>query len=107
MFWRQVVSQSPASTSQLDEARDLDSAYRRNLTNINQQMKNGGSFSGHERNCAFLNLQGESFATISAVSGIDFPDDGRGLATSDWDGDGDLDVWLTSRSAVAACTLLA
>ncbi len=68
MFWRQVVSQSPASTSQLDEARDSDSAYRRSLKNVNEQMKNGGSFSGHERNCTFLNLQGESFATISAVS---------------------------------------
>ena len=33
------------------------------------------------------------------VSGIDFPDDGRGLAVVDWDHDGDLDLWLSNRSA--------
>jgi thiol-disulfide isomerase/thioredoxin len=39
------------------------------------------------------------FATASAVTGFDFPDDGRGLATVDWDFDGDLDLWLTNRTA--------
>ena len=62
-------------------------------------MKMGGSLSGHERNCAFLNLGGESFATVSSVLGIDFADDGRGVATTDWDGDGDLDFWTTNRTS--------
>ena len=58
----------------------------------------GGSFSGRERNCAFLNTKGGRFGNISGVSGLDFADDGRGLATVDWDHDGDLDVWLANRT---------
>jgi len=42
---------------------------------------------------------GDSFATISSVSGFDFPDDGRSLATVDWDHDGDLDLWVGNRNA--------
>lgn len=61
----------------------------------------GESFSGNERNCGYLNLgQGKQrFANVSAISGIDFPDDARGLALLDWDHDGDLDAWLTNRTA--------
>jgi len=67
-------------------------------------MKQGRSFSGLERNCAFLNTgsspaANKRFATISAVSGIDFPDDGRALAVTDWDQDGDLDFWVSARNA--------
>lgn len=40
-----------------------------------------------------------SFANVSAVSGLNFADDARGLAFVDWDQDGDLDVWLRNRSA--------
>ena len=59
----------------------------------------GRSFSGRERNCCFLNTKQDRFATISAVSGLDFPDDGRCIAVSDWDGDGDLDLWISNRNA--------
>ena len=55
------------------------------------------SFSGRERNGAFLNIGGR-FADISALSGFDLPDDGRGVALTDWDGDGDLDLWTTNRN---------
>ncbi len=41
---------------------------------------------------------GTSFANVSAVTGLDFPDDGRGLAMVDWDRDGDLDLWLANRT---------
>ena len=64
----------------------------------------GRSFSGHERNCCYLN-PGQSpaaegrFANISAASGIDYPDDARALALVDWDQDGDLDLWASNRNA--------
>ncbi len=58
----------------------------------------GGSLSGRERHCLFLNTRGQRFGNISGVSGLDFPDDGRGMAVVDWDQDGDLDVWLSNRT---------
>ena len=67
-------------------------------------MLEGRSFSGHERNCAYLNCgsspeaQGR-FANVSAASGIDFPDDGRALVTTEWDQDGDLYIWIANRNA--------
>jgi len=36
---------------------------------------------------------------MSAVSGLDFPDDGRAVAAVDWDQDGDLDLWISNRNA--------
>ena len=69
-----------------------------------QMFGEGRSFSGHERNCCYLNTGGSPsadgrFANISAASGIDFPDDARALALVDWDQDGDLDVWVANRNA--------
>ena len=67
-------------------------------------MHEGRSFSSHERNCVYLNTGsapagGGRFANISAVSGLDFPDDGRAVALIDWDHDGDLDMWISNRNA--------
>ena len=67
-------------------------------------LKKGGSLSGHERNCGFLNLhaaepKSDRFANISAVAGLDFADDSRGLALVDWDYDGDQDIWFSNRNA--------
>ena len=66
-----------------------------------QLVRDGSSWSGHERNCSFLNSgDGEgSFVSASAISGLDFPDDGRRMAIVDWDQDGDLDLWLRNRTA--------
>lgn len=59
----------------------------------------GNSLSGREPNCAFLNMGDGSFATVSALSGFDHADDARSIALTDWDGDGDLDAWVTNRTA--------
>ena len=61
-------------------------------------IQQGRSFSGRERHCSFLNLRDGTFADVSAISGIDLPEDGRGAAICDWDGDGDLDIWLANRT---------
>ena len=66
---------------------------------MDQLIDAGVSFSGREPNCAFLNLGDNTFATVSALTGIDFPDDARAIALTDWDGDGDLDAWVTNRTA--------
>ena len=66
---------------------------------LTQMMYQGRSFSGKERNSAFLNMRDGRFATISAVSGLDFPDDGRAIALTDWDQDGDVDMWISNRNA--------
>ena len=58
----------------------------------------GRSFSGHERNCVFLNTGSGRFADVSAVTGLDLPDDARAVGVTDWDLDGDLDLWIVNRS---------
>src|SRR5688572_10548554 len=61
-------------------------------------IQEGRSFSGHERNSCFLNLGRGRFADVSAAAGLDQIDDSRAYAISDWDADGDLDLWLTNRT---------
>ncbi|MCH8964909.1 MAG: ASPIC/UnbV domain-containing protein [Planctomycetes bacterium] len=58
----------------------------------------GSSWSGRERHCAFLNQTDGTFVDVSAILGLDFLDDGRALAATDWDGDGDLDLWFKNRT---------
>ena len=69
---------------------------------MDEMLDDGVSWSGRERNCAFLNTGGERFADVSALSGLDFADDGRAVATVDWDHDGDLDLWIVNRTGPQA-----
>ena len=66
---------------------------------LNRFLHEDRSFSGHERNSAFLNLGERRFADLSAASGFGFFDDARAVATFDWDFDGDLDFWIANRTA--------
>ena len=93
------MSQSPAGEAEFELARDPESDFRKSLKHINRLMRQGGSLSGHERNCTFINARGETFGTASSVAGFDFPDDARAVATTDWDADGDLDVWISNRTS--------
>lgn len=89
------MSQSPKITGDGIQQENYLNAFRE----LAQRIRQGASFSGRERNCALLNTGGGRFADISAVSGFAFPLDGRGMALSDWDHDGDLDLWLSNRNA--------
>jgi tetratricopeptide (TPR) repeat protein len=86
------VSQSPS-----DDARP-GRAYSLAWEAIYELMREGRSWSGYERNRCFLNTGDGHFADISSIAGVDLPHDGRGLALVDWDQDGALDLWMTSRT---------
>ena len=62
-------------------------------------LRDGQSWSGHEANRAFLNTRGARFADASAVLGLNHDSDSRGIAVTDWDQDGDLDLWVSNRTA--------
>ena len=95
MYWRQVVSQSPLTADV--EQKEIDH-YLDSWQPLIDSMLTGSSFSGRERNCCFLNTRKNRFADISAASGLNQIDDTRAIAVSDWDHDGDLDVWLANRN---------
>ena len=61
-------------------------------------VRSGLSFSGNESHVIFKNEKGKSFKDISSISGLDLKDDGRAVCFSDWDQDGDLDVWISNRN---------
>ena len=61
-------------------------------------LRDGASWSGRERNCCFVNLAGSRFVDASGLSGLDFLDDGRGMALTDWDNDGAVDLWFSNRT---------
>ena len=73
--------------------------YTDAVVEMGREILRGRSFSGHERHCVYLNTGGPRFANISAVSGLDFPEDGRGMVVTDWDFDGDPDLWISNRTA--------
>ncbi len=91
------MSRSPAEAVSGAAATEYLQAFKQ-VYRLHEQ---GHSFSGRERHCAFLNPGVESgrFANISAISGLDLVDDGRAVATVDWDHDGDLDLWIANRTA--------
>ncbi len=86
------MSHSPSETKP-------DEGYSDRWRAMLRMLESGRSLSGRERNRCFLNLGALPFANVSAISGLDFADDGRGLALADWDLDGDLDLWFSNRNA--------
>ncbi len=92
----------------MSQSRDTEGAEHPDQFQANNalavMLDHGMSISGNERHCVFLNTgqdsrAGEKFACVSAVSGLDFPDDGRGVSVVDWDNDGDQDLWVSNRNA--------
>lgn len=77
-------------------------SYRQGWNALNRLLHENKSFSGRETNNAFLNCGGSGenrFADVSSAIGWDFADDARAIAQVDWDHDGDLDLWVTNRTA--------
>ena len=90
------MSQSPLGANVSDESV---LKYKQGWRALNRLLHQDRSFSGRERNCAFINCEGKGFADNSAISGFDFPDDARAVVATDWDFDGDLDIWISCRNA--------
>jgi tetratricopeptide (TPR) repeat protein len=89
------VSQSPVDAA----GGDAEGGYLEGWMATEQQVREGRSWSGYERHCAYLNLGGTRFVDASAAGGLDFAEDGRALGVVDWDQDGDLDLWLRNRTS--------
>ncbi len=87
------------SRSPNDYTHSVGDAYRQGWEALFELLQTGGSFSGRERNCCYLNRGAFPYADVSAVAGFDFPDDGRALGVTDWDGDGAIDVVSANRTA--------
>lgn len=89
-----MTSQSPATEG------EATPEYTNAWASIRAMALDGNaSWSGRERNVVFMNLGGREFANVSSVSGVDFIDDSRAVATVDWDDDGRLDLLLKNRTA--------
>ena len=59
----------------------------------------GRTFAGYERNRLFRNEGGESFREVGRAAGVDNILDGRGVALSDFDNDGAVDLLVTNSDA--------
>jgi Flp pilus assembly protein TadD len=88
-FWRQVVAKSPAK---LQPA----SAYENGWNAINQLIREDYSWNGGEPNVFYVR-RGARYYDVSGISGLDFAEDSRAFAATDFNGDGRLDLFLKSR----------
>src|SRR5437016_3107505 len=59
----------------------------------------GSKASASQRNVLYLNNHDGTFSDVSAIAGLDFPDDSRSFALADLDHDGRLEVILKNRNA--------
>jgi Flp pilus assembly protein TadD/peroxiredoxin len=91
-FWRQVVGKSPASFGP-------SLKYERGWNAINELIRSDFTWNGFERNVLYRNNGDGTFADISAVAGLDFPEDSRAFALIDLDHDGRLEIVLKNRNA--------
>jgi tetratricopeptide (TPR) repeat protein/peroxiredoxin len=91
-FWRQVVAKSP------DQPRPSHD-YEQGWGAINELIRADHTWSGYERNIFYVNNGDGAFSDASGVLGLDFIEDGRSFALSDFDLDGRQELFLKNRTA--------
>jgi tetratricopeptide (TPR) repeat protein len=91
-FWRQVVANSP---DQAQPSRDYEEAWGA----INELIREDGTWGGFERNVFYANNRDGTFSDVSGALGLDFIEDGRAFALSDFDRDGRQEIFLKNRNA--------
>ena len=88
-FWRQVVANSPSTLSAVAE-------YENGWNTIGQLFRGGHDWRGGEPNVFYKRREGR-YVDASGVSGLDFANDSRTFAVTDFDGDGVPDLIVKSR----------
>lgn len=88
-FWRQVVAKTP-------EKQRSATDYENGWNALNQLIREDYSWNGREPN-VFYAKNGGRYRDASGVSGLDFADDTRTFAVTDFDGDGVPDLVLKNR----------
>jgi tetratricopeptide (TPR) repeat protein len=88
-FWRQVVANSPM------DARPSE-AYENRWNALNQYIREDYSWSAPEPNMFYARRNGR-YVDCSGISGLDFAEDSRAFAVTDFDGDGSLDLIVKNR----------
>ena len=74
-----------------------DLAATRYLTEkFNRTRGRGWSYGGYEKNRLFLNQRGESFLEIGHLAGVALEQDSRNVVADDLDGDGRVDLLITT-----------
>ena len=66
---------------------------------FNRTLHRGQSYGGYEKNRFYLNRQGESFAEIGHLLGVALENDSRNVVSDDLDGDGRVDLLVTTYEA--------
>ena len=89
-FWRQVVAKTP-------EKQRSAADYENGWNALNQLIREDYSWNGREPNVFYVRRNGGGYRDASGVSGLDFADDTRTFAVTDFDGDGIPDVVLKNR----------
>lgn len=56
----------------------------------------GENLSAYEKNCVYLNMDGESFMDVSYASGVDLDSDSRSVVCADFNHDGATDILVAS-----------
>ena len=90
-FWRQVVANSPREAK---PAHD----YEQGWNVLNELIRSDRTWSGFERNAFYANNRDGTFSDVSGVIGLDFLEDGRAFALTDFDHDGRQEVFLKNRN---------
>jgi tetratricopeptide (TPR) repeat protein len=90
-FWRQVAQRSA-------KPQGASGDYEMAWNAINELVRSDYSWSGYERNVFFVNNRDGTFSDVSGVLGLDFRDDSRAYALSDFDHDGRLEFVLKNRT---------
>jgi hypothetical protein len=87
-FWRHDIY---AASSKEDA---VASTYFQ--TKFTRGREQGQSYGGYEKNRFFFNQRGASFVEAGHLLGVALPEDSRGVVADDLDGDGRLDLLLTT-----------